>query len=60
MGSRKAEAAATEYLDGDLKGLITISFSSMDAWFEEDEQVFVHPKDPYKVRLFAYLLCRHH
>ncbi|KAF9813517.1 hypothetical protein IEO21_05554 [Rhodonia placenta] len=48
VGSRKAEAAATEYLDGDLKGLITISFSSMDAWFEEDEQVFVHPKDPYK------------
>jgi len=20
----------------------------MDAWFEEDEQIYIHPKDPYK------------
>jgi RNase P/RNase MRP subunit p29 len=22
----------------------------MDAWFVEDEEIFIHPKDPYKVR----------
>ena len=22
-------------------------WSALDAWFEEDEQVFVHPRDPY-------------
>jgi len=31
-----------------LAGLATVDFSTMDAWFEEEEQIFVHPKDPYK------------
>jgi uncharacterized protein (DUF427 family) len=26
---------------------IAFSWNAMDAWFEEDEQVFVHPRDPY-------------
>jgi hypothetical protein len=34
---------------GALKGLVKLEFSAMDAWFEEDEEIFVHPKDPYKV-----------
>ena len=40
-----------EYSEGKLSGLFYIEFSAADAWFEEDEQIFVHPKDPYKVRL---------
>ncbi|OBZ72580.1 hypothetical protein A0H81_07780 [Grifola frondosa] len=36
------------YLEGDLEGLVQLDFGSMDAWFEEDEEIFVHPKDPYK------------
>ncbi|KAI9000603.1 DUF427-domain-containing protein [Trametes punicea] len=48
VGDRRAEAAATLYNDDDLDGLIQIAFSAMDAWFEEDEQIYVHPKDPYK------------
>ena len=24
----------------------------MDAWFEEEEEIFIHPKDPYKVCFF--------
>ncbi|GJE94773.1 DUF427 domain-containing protein [Phanerochaete sordida] len=48
VGERKALGAATKYTDGDLKGLITITFDAMDSWFEEDEEIFVHPKDPYK------------
>lgn len=51
VGDRKALGAATKYVKGELKGLVTISFGEMDAWFEEDEQVFIHPKDPYKVRI---------
>ena len=49
-GNHRAPGAATKYFEGELKGLITIAFNDMDAWFEEDEQIFVHPKDPYKVR----------
>lgn len=30
-----------------LKGYGAFYFERMDAWFEEDEQIFVHPKDPY-------------
>lgn len=25
-----------------------VHWDAMDAWFEEDEEVFVHPRDPYK------------
>ncbi len=30
-----------------LKGLIAFYWNRMDHWFEEDEEVFVHPRDPY-------------
>ena len=30
-----------------LEGHLTFFWDMMDAWFEEDEQVFVHPRDPY-------------
>src|SRR5215831_9488806 len=30
-----------------LEGHITVYWNEMDAWFEEDEEVFVHPRDPY-------------
>jgi uncharacterized protein (DUF427 family) len=32
----------------ELDGLARIEWDAMDAWFEEDEEVFVHPRDPYK------------
>ena len=51
VGTRKAERAVTKHLDGDLAGLVQITFSAADAWFEEDEEIFVHPKDPYKVSI---------
>lgn len=25
-----------------------VTFAAADAWFEEDERIYVHPKDPYK------------
>ena len=29
------------------EGYLRIDWGALDAWFEEDEQVFVHPRDPY-------------
>ncbi|KAK1231694.1 hypothetical protein PQX77_005180 [Marasmius sp. AFHP31] len=49
VGSRKAEGAVKVFEgDSKLSGLLKIDFAAMDGWFEEDEQIFVHPKDPYK------------
>lgn len=45
----KAVKSLTVYRSGPLEGLASIKFDAMDAWFEEDEQVYIHPKDPYKV-----------
>jgi uncharacterized protein (DUF427 family) len=30
-----------------LEGMIAFYWDRMDHWFEEDEEVFVHPRDPY-------------
>lgn len=41
--SDKLEGAAAP-----LAGLVRITFSAMDQWFEESTPIFVHPKDPFK------------
>jgi uncharacterized protein (DUF427 family) len=49
-GGREAPHAARRYEDSpieELRGLIRLDWDAMDAWFEEDEQVFTHPRDPY-------------
>lgn len=53
VGDRVAENAAWGYLDplplaADIKGYVGFYWKLMDAWYEEEEQVFVHPRDPYK------------
>lgn len=57
VGEKKAELAVTKYLAGELAGLTSIVFAAADAWFEEDEQTFLHPKDPYKVRTCMHYMC---
>jgi uncharacterized protein (DUF427 family) len=32
---------------GGLSGTVRFDWAAMDGWFEEDEQVFVHPRSPY-------------
>lgn len=32
----------------DTSGLIAFNWNKVDSWFEEDEEVFVHARDPYK------------
>lgn len=49
----------TLYTKGELAGLATVDFSTMDAWFEEEEQIFVHPKDPYKVWIYFFFCIKH-
>jgi uncharacterized protein (DUF427 family) len=49
-GSSEAAGAALRYEDSPLEELrdaIRFDWDAMDAWFEEDEQVFTHPRDPY-------------
>jgi uncharacterized protein (DUF427 family) len=31
----------------DVDGHVTVPWDAVDAWFEEDERVLVHPRDPY-------------
>lgn len=50
VGDTVAENAAIRYADSpieELRGLVRIDWGAMDAWYEEDEEVHVHPRDPY-------------
>jgi uncharacterized protein (DUF427 family) len=49
-GNKEVSGAALRYEDSpieELRDLIRLDWGAMDAWFEEDEQVFTHPRDPY-------------
>jgi uncharacterized protein (DUF427 family) len=49
-GDRVAEDAAWCYDDSPIEALrdrVRFDWGAMEAWFEEDEEVFVHPRDPY-------------
>jgi uncharacterized protein (DUF427 family) len=49
-GGKEARGAALRYEDSpivELREAIRLDWAAMDAWFEEDEEVFTHPRDPY-------------
>jgi len=49
-GGIVAKDAAWQYPDSpmeELRGLIRFDWESLDHWFEEDEEVYVHPRSPY-------------
>ena len=49
-GGKEAAGAALRYEQSpfeELRDAIRLQWDSMDAWYEEDEQVFTHPRDPY-------------
>jgi uncharacterized protein (DUF427 family) len=53
VNGREAENAVWGYEDPlpaqpALKGLVAFYWSRMDHWYEEDEEIVVHPRDPYK------------
>lgn len=52
-GGRVAENAAWTYAEPvsesiDLSEYITFDWDSVDGWYEEDEEIYVHPHDPHK------------
>ena len=49
-GDREVPKAAKMYTDDAMEGLagmVKFEWEALDEWFEEDEQVFVHPRNPY-------------
>jgi uncharacterized protein (DUF427 family) len=46
-GDEVRPAAAWAPVDGELAGTVRFRWTALDAWFEEDEQVYVHPRSPY-------------
>ena len=49
-GGKDVPEAALRYEDSpieELRDLVRFDWAAMDAWFEEDEEVFVHPRDPH-------------
>ena len=53
VGDRLAEHAAWSYADPlpdgpPVQGYLAFYWHLMDAWYEEDEEVFAHARDPYK------------
>jgi uncharacterized protein (DUF427 family) len=49
-GAKRAPGAALRYEDppiDQLREMIRFEWSAMDAWFEEDEEVYTHARDPH-------------
>jgi uncharacterized protein (DUF427 family) len=50
VGDTERPGSARVYTDEAVEGLaatVRFDWAAMDSWFEEDEQVFVHPRNPY-------------
>jgi uncharacterized protein (DUF427 family) len=61
VGERTIADAAWRHLDSpveELRDLVRFEWSAMDAWFEEETEVFVHPRSP-EVRIDAMPSSRH-
>ncbi|CAL9561545.1 hypothetical protein SUDANB95_04605 [Actinosynnema sp. ALI-1.44] len=61
VGNAVAEGAALRYPESpfeELRPLVRLEWDAMDEWFEEDEPVYVHPRDPY-TRVDALPSSRH-
>ena len=49
-GEGVREGVAHHYVSSGIEGIagtVRIDWAALDAWFEEDEEVFVHPRNPY-------------
>jgi uncharacterized protein (DUF427 family) len=60
-GAKEAANAAYAYPEPkieELAGFVAFHWGALDAWFEEDEEVFVHARDPY-TRVDAIPSSRH-
>lgn len=57
-GDREVPEAVRIYQDGELAGYARFEWGALDAWFEEDQEVIVHPRNPYH-RVDAIRSSRH-
>jgi uncharacterized protein (DUF427 family) len=51
VGDSTAKGAAQRFPESpivELRDCVRLDFQAMDEWFEEDEPIYVHPRDPYK------------
>ena len=49
-GAEERRGVAHHYIASEIEGItgkVRFDWAAMDSWFEEEEQVFVHPRDPY-------------
>jgi uncharacterized protein (DUF427 family) len=49
-GDEVRPGVAHHYIASDIEGIVgtvRVDWAAMDQWFEEDEEVFVHPRSPY-------------
>jgi uncharacterized protein (DUF427 family) len=46
-GGLTRPGAAWVPVDGELTDTVRLDWAALDSWFEEDEEVFVHPRNPY-------------
>ena len=61
VGEKTAAAAAWSYpeeVQEELSNYVTFKWTKMDHWYEEEEEIFVHPRDPYH-RVDAVPSSRH-
>jgi uncharacterized protein (DUF427 family) len=61
LGDAVVPGAATTFPEAHEPALLAhvkIAWDAMDAWFEEDEEIFVHPRSPY-TRIDALRSSRH-
>ena len=57
--SEDADSLGVRHLDDrELGGYVTLPWDALEHWYEEDEEVFVHPRDPF-VRVDALHSSRH-
>lgn len=47
IGDTVRPSSAHVFIDGALKDTVRFDFAALDSWFEEDEEIFVHPRSPY-------------
>src|ERR1700728_974832 len=47
VGQVVRPSSARLYIEGSVAGTVRFDWGALDAWFEEDEEVFVHPRNPY-------------
>jgi uncharacterized protein (DUF427 family) len=47
VGAGSEAGRARVYDEGLVAGRVRFDWDALDSWFEEDEEVFVHPRNPY-------------